>query len=101
MILRSLGLPSPQQNEMAALTLLALCGLHPSDAWDRARRYRVGISKDIMVFIKEAGTNASGKSTNRAPFAAASRVRWATFSIVASRSIITGAACTGSAPKVL
>jgi type II restriction enzyme len=54
MILRSLGLPSPQQNEMAALTLLALCGLHPSDAWDRARRYRVGISKDIMVFIKEA-----------------------------------------------
>jgi len=28
-VLRALGLPKPQQNEMSALTLLALAGLSP------------------------------------------------------------------------
>lgn len=31
-ILAALGMPSAQHNEMAALTLLALCGLKPEDS---------------------------------------------------------------------
>lgn len=50
-ILRSLGLPRAQQNEMSALTLLALCGLRPEDRWRQAHRYSVTITKGIMNFI--------------------------------------------------
>ena len=35
-ILKSLGLPEAQQNEISALTLLALCGIKPKDKWDNA-----------------------------------------------------------------
>jgi hypothetical protein len=35
-ILKALGLPAQQQNEMSALTLLALCGLRPDDSWKKA-----------------------------------------------------------------
>lgn len=55
-ILKALGLPVPQQNEMAALTLLALCGLRPDDAWNKARRRSLTITKGIMSFVaKEYG----------------------------------------------
>lgn len=50
-ILRALGLPRAQQNDMAALTLLALCGLSPKDAWSRARRHSVTVTKGIMEFV--------------------------------------------------
>jgi hypothetical protein len=52
-ILRSLGLPRAQQNEMSALTLLALCGLRPNDQWRKARRHSVTVTKGIMSFIAQ------------------------------------------------
>ncbi len=52
-ILKSLGLPPHQQNEMSALTLLALCGIGPKDAWSQARRASLTVTKGIMVFVKQ------------------------------------------------
>jgi hypothetical protein len=50
-ILKSLGLPRAQQNEMSALTLLALCGLRPEDRWRQAGHHSVTVTKGIMNFI--------------------------------------------------
>jgi type II restriction enzyme len=50
-ILKNLGLPTAQQNEISALTLLALVGLGPDDQWSEATRSRRSVSKDIMAFI--------------------------------------------------
>jgi hypothetical protein len=50
-ILKLLGLPRAQQNQMSALTLLALCGLRPNDQWRQARRHSVTVTKGIMNFI--------------------------------------------------
>lgn len=50
-ILRQFGLPQAQQNEMAALTLLALAGLGQRDPWRRATRRSMRITKDIMAFM--------------------------------------------------
>lgn len=50
-ILAVLGLPIAQQNEISALTLLALCGLKEEDNWANATRVSLGISKDIMSFV--------------------------------------------------
>jgi type II restriction enzyme len=52
-ILAALGMPPAQQNEMAALTLLALCNLKPSDSWSSAQRRSMTISKGIMTFIHQ------------------------------------------------
>jgi len=52
-ILKALGLPAAQQNEISALTLLALISLGPSDHWSRATRKRRTVSKDIMAFISD------------------------------------------------
>jgi type II restriction enzyme len=51
-ILRALGLPPSQQNQISALTLLALCGMGVNDAWLQARRERRSVH-GIMVFIAE------------------------------------------------
>lgn len=51
-ILSAMGMPTPQRNEMAALTLLALCGLKPEDSWLSAQRRSMSISKGIMAFIR-------------------------------------------------
>lgn len=51
-ILKSLGLPRSQQNEMAALTLLALCGLTPSMGWEDAYRHPVTVTKGVMEFVE-------------------------------------------------
>ncbi|MCL6098306.1 MAG: restriction endonuclease [Bacteroidetes bacterium] len=50
-ILRELGLPSAQQNEMSALTLLALCGIKKYDSWSDARRTSLQVTKGIMNFM--------------------------------------------------
>ena len=50
-ILADLGLPAPQQNEMSALTLLALCGLQLDDPWSRSQRHSLTVTKGIMEFI--------------------------------------------------
>ncbi|MGH9844167.1 MAG: BsuBI/PstI family type II restriction endonuclease, partial [Blastocatellia bacterium] len=52
-ILKSLGLPRAQQNEMSALTLLALSGLRPEDRWRLAHRHSVSVTKGIMHFIAQ------------------------------------------------
>ena len=53
-ILKTLGLPSAQCNEMSALTLLALCNLKEDDNWRDATRQSLGVTKGIMSFVKEA-----------------------------------------------
>ena len=53
-ILKALGLPHAQQNEMAALTLLALCELYEEDSWKNAQQPSLTISKGIMKFVAEA-----------------------------------------------
>lgn len=50
-ILASLGLPQAQQNEMSALTLLALCSLGPVHAWRQAKRRPMTVTKGTMDFV--------------------------------------------------
>ncbi|MCF8307140.1 MAG: hypothetical protein K9I71_11770 [Ignavibacteriales bacterium] len=52
-ILKSLGLPAAQCNEMAALTFLALCNIREKDDWAKAKRQSLGVSKGIMNFVNE------------------------------------------------
>ena len=50
-ILKELGLPQAQQNEMSAMTLLALCGIKESDDWSDAKRSSLKVTKGIMAFM--------------------------------------------------
>lgn len=50
-ILKELGLPDSQQNEISGYALLALCGIRESDKWSEASRKRLGVSKGIMSFV--------------------------------------------------
>ncbi|MBI9036512.1 MAG: restriction endonuclease [Bacteroidales bacterium] len=50
-ILKELGLPEAQQNEISGYTLLALCNLKETDNWSKAFKQSHGISKGIMAFI--------------------------------------------------
>jgi hypothetical protein len=50
-ILKALGLPVAQQNEMSALTLLALCSIREVDSWKKASRQSLGVTKGIMSFV--------------------------------------------------
>ena len=52
-ILKALGLPIAQQNEMSALTLLALCNIKEVDSWAKASRQSLGVTKGIMSFVAE------------------------------------------------
>ena len=52
-ILKGMGLPNPQQNEMSALTLLALCNIKEDDNWANATRSSKKVTKDIMAFVNE------------------------------------------------
>lgn len=52
-ILKSLGLPLAQHNELAALTLLALCNITEDDSWETATRQSLGLTKGIMAFVNE------------------------------------------------
>lgn len=52
-ILRALGLPPAQSNEMSALTLISLCGLGPDDPWSEASRTRRTVTKGIMDYVRE------------------------------------------------
>ena len=52
-ILKALGLPIAQQNEMSALTLLALCNTKEVDSWAKASRQSLGVTKGIMSFVAE------------------------------------------------
>ena len=50
-ILKTMGLPPAQYNEMSALTLLALCGIKEKDSWKDAYRHSVTVTKGIMEFV--------------------------------------------------
>jgi len=52
-ILFGLGLPSSQQNEISAYTLLALAELREDSKWTDATKKSKGVTKGIMQFIAE------------------------------------------------
>lgn len=52
-ILIAIGMPSAQSNELAALTLLALCQIKESDEWKNARNPSLGVTKGIMQFVND------------------------------------------------
>lgn len=52
-ILKALGLPLAQYNELAALTFLAICNIKKRDKWTNAIRQSLGITKGIMSFVNE------------------------------------------------
>lgn len=52
-ILKAFGLPAAQQNEMSALTLLALCQIKETDKWKGAKRISLGVTKGIMEFVNK------------------------------------------------
>jgi len=54
-ILKSLGLPRAQQNELSALTLLALLDLKPSDKWENASDPLRGITTMMDFFSEHYG----------------------------------------------
>lgn len=60
-ILAAMGMPLAQQNRMAAMTLIALCGLTPDSAWAVAKRRRCSVTKGIMEYV------ATHYGTNYAP----------------------------------
>lgn len=52
-ILKELGLPDAQQNEISGYTLLALCNIKEKDKWSKAFKKSHGVTKGIMTFISE------------------------------------------------
>lgn len=50
-ILKELGLPIAQQNEISAFTLLALCDLKPRSKWSKVTRSSLTVTKGIMAFV--------------------------------------------------
>ncbi len=52
-ILKSLGLPPAQYNEMAALTLLAICNIKEQDSWKNATKLSMGVSNGVMSFVNQ------------------------------------------------
>ena len=52
-ILKDLGLPTAQQNEISAYTLLALCGIRPKDNWSKATCKSLKVTKGIMNYVKD------------------------------------------------
>ncbi|MCK4662250.1 MAG: restriction endonuclease [Bacteroidales bacterium] len=52
-ILKELGLPDAQHNEISGYTLLALCNVKEKDKWSSAYKQSHGISKGIMVFVSK------------------------------------------------
>jgi type II restriction enzyme len=50
-ILKALGLPTAQQNEISGYTLIALCGLKKNQPWSAATRSRRTVTKGVMDFV--------------------------------------------------
>lgn len=62
-ILRSLGLPPLQQNEISAYTLLALCNITPKDNWSNASKKSLKVTKGVMLFVKNIYKKAYAPNT--------------------------------------
>ena len=52
-ILRVLGMPAAQHNQMSGMTLIALCGLEPEISWSAAMRRRCTVTKGIMDYLRD------------------------------------------------
>lgn len=52
-ILKALGVPPAQQNEISAYTLLALAGVGADAKWKDANRKSLKVTKGIMAFVEE------------------------------------------------
>jgi type II restriction enzyme len=52
-ILKALGMPAAQQNEISAYTLLALCNLKEDGVWQNASNKSTTVTKGVMTFIAE------------------------------------------------
>ncbi|MFN8276331.1 MAG: BsuBI/PstI family type II restriction endonuclease [Chitinophagales bacterium] len=52
-ILKAIGLPPAQYNEMAALTFLAVCNIKENDSWANATRQSLGVTRGIMTFVND------------------------------------------------
>lgn len=52
-ILRVIGMPPAQCNELSGLVLLALCGIKEDDEWDQATRKSLRLTKGIMDFVNQ------------------------------------------------
>ena len=52
-ILKTLGMPPAQHNQMSGLTLIALCGLTPDAPWSDAKQGSCTVTKGIMDYVKE------------------------------------------------
>ena len=52
-ILKELGLPAAQQNEISAYTLLALSGIKPHGKWNKVTRTSQKVTKGVMAFVKD------------------------------------------------
>lgn len=61
-ILQELGMPPAQQNEISALTLLALCNLSETDSWDRITNQTITIH-NMMGFMKQHYGRAYAENT--------------------------------------
>ncbi len=66
-ILKGFELPQGQQNQISALTLLALCNIKPNDEWKNAERKSMILSTDIMEFVSSY-YNIEYKSGSRESF---------------------------------
>ncbi len=74
-ILKGFELPQGQQNQISALTLLALCNIKPNDEWKDAERKSMILSTDIMEFVSsnyhieyKSGTRESFRKEAINPF---------------------------------
>jgi type II restriction enzyme len=48
-ILKDLGMPKAQQNDISALTLLALCSIKEDSSWAEAERSSQTVTKGIII----------------------------------------------------
>ena len=62
-ILKALGLPPAQYNELAALTFLAICNIKENDSWTNATRQSLGVTKGIMTFVNDNYGQAYAQNT--------------------------------------
>lgn len=52
-ILKTIGLPPAQYNELSALTFLAICNIKENDSWANTKQQSLGVTKGIMTFVNE------------------------------------------------
>lgn len=80
-ILRQFELPQAQQNQISALTLLALCNVKPDDEWTNAERKSMILSTDIMEFVS-TNYKIEYKSGSRESFRKEALNPFVTFSLI-------------------